>query len=81
MALTDLDSTPNAESNWSLATGRHLDRDEATDALFDTSNGALAARFGARVCELMRQRRDVRQAARLAFSYAFLVRPDLREGE
>jgi hypothetical protein len=46
---------------------------EATDALFDTSDQALAVRFGVRALEQIRDWVDPRQTARLAFSYAARV--------
>jgi hypothetical protein len=49
------------------------DPPEPTDPLFDTSNAALAERFGARVRQLAREGRDVTETARLAFSYANLA--------
>lgn len=52
--------------------------DEPTDALFDTSNAALAVRFGARTVQQIRIGSDPSVAARLAFSYAFMSRPWLR---
>lgn len=51
-----------------------------TDALFDTSPAAMASRFGEKAIRLVRDGLPVAGTARLAASYAFLVRPDLREG-
>jgi hypothetical protein len=55
------------------------DEPEATDGLYDTSPAAMAARFGARTRELLRDGREVRQVVRLAASYAFLADPSLRD--
>lgn len=49
-----------------------------TDAMFDTSPAAMAARFGRRTMQLIRDGRDPFEVARLAASYAFLTEPDLR---
>jgi hypothetical protein len=55
-----------------------------TDAMWDTSHKAMAARFGARARQLIRDandRRDdgsVKEAVRLAASYAFLADTSLR---
>lgn len=53
-------------------------RDDAPDGLFDTSDRAMAARFGARTRQLLREGRDPCHIARLAASYAFKVDPSLR---
>lgn len=45
----------------------------------DTSPTAMAARFGARTIQLLHAGREVRESARLAASYAFMVDPSLRE--
>jgi len=58
--------------------GAAADDHEATDALFDTTPAAMAARFGRRTLDLLRQGRDVREAAHLAASYAFKADPSLR---
>lgn len=54
-------------------------RDPETDALYDTSHLAMAARFGRRTRELLWCGLDVRATARLAASYAFLADPSLRD--
>lgn len=46
------------------------DRPDATDALFDTSPRAMAARFGEVVLERLRTGRELGGAARMAWSYA-----------
>jgi hypothetical protein len=54
---------------------------QRAESRWDTSDIAMAIRFGDRVCELIqhgREGQDVREVARLAFSYAFRVQPDLR---
>jgi hypothetical protein len=57
------------------------DRPESTDALYDLSPAAMAARFGARALRLLREGRDVRMTVRLAASYAFMADPSLRDPE
>ena len=49
------------------------DMPEASDALWDTSHQAMAERFGRRTRQQMREGRDPKEAAKLAFSYARLV--------
>lgn len=49
---------------------RDGERPEATDRLFDTSNRAMAARFGELAIRRMKDGRECREAAHLAFSYA-----------
>lgn len=49
------------------------------DPLFDTSDRGLAETFGRRAVRLMALGHDPFQAARLAFSFAFKVRPSLRD--
>jgi len=49
------------------------DRPEATDALFDISPRALAARFGELALRRMHDGRDCAHAAWLAFSYAVMA--------
>lgn len=44
-----------------------------TDALFDTSPRAMAARFGLLALSHLRAGRNCREAARLAFGYAALA--------
>lgn len=58
-----------------------INEPEATDRLFDTTPRALAERFGERTRQMMRDGRDPFCAARLAFSFAFKVRPVLRVWE
>jgi hypothetical protein len=55
-----------------------MTRPESTDALFDTSPRAMAARFGELAVCRIRAGRDPYEAARLAASYA---REALREEE
>jgi 3-oxoacyl-[acyl-carrier-protein] synthase III len=45
-------------------------RPESTDALYDTSNEAMAERFGMRTRQLLHDGRDVASVARIAASYA-----------
>lgn len=58
-----------------------LNRPEATDGLFDVDSRSLAAVFGQRTHELIRQRADVDEifrTARLAARHAFITAPELR---
>lgn len=50
-----------------------------TDALFDTSPQGMAIRFGLRAIEAIRSGAYAGGFARMAFSYAFLVNPTLRQ--
>lgn len=61
------------------STNSTTDRPEATDGMWDTSDRAMAARFGRRALELARTGRDPKDMARLAASLAFKVEPSLRE--
>lgn len=49
-----------------------------SDALYDTSNQAMAARFGLRTAGLIRAGKDAADMARLAASFAFRADPSLR---
>lgn len=49
------------------------------DPLFDVSDRGLAETFGRRTVRLMQLGHDPFQAARLAFSFAFKVKPSLRD--
>jgi hypothetical protein len=50
-----------------------IDRPAASDALFDTSSRAMAARFGELAIRQLETGRDPREAARLAASYGARV--------
>lgn len=50
--------------------------DESTVALFDASPAALAARFGQRTLELIRQGRACGSAAMIAVHFARIAAPD-----
>lgn len=57
---------------------RNTDPPESTDALFDTTDAALARRLGEKTKRLMQlPRADVKHTARLAFSYAARVQRHL----
>ena len=62
--------------------GRPVDRPAASDALFDTSPGAMAQRFGQLAITRIRAGREPYEAARLAGSYGrqALMEAFVREG-